>query len=133
MQEQVTTAAQLSHESDRAKIQAQLTHDDEAKGAQRQALLSYLEELRQREDEAGQAIRDSAFSDEVEACLPPADWSISAREIARRLDLRDAAGVDIFSIDPPGCVDWRVQTTPAIHSTSFAWRLQYEQRKASPL
>ena len=50
-------------------------------------------------------VRLEPFSDEVEACLPPADWSISAREIARRLDLRDAAGVDIFSIDPPGCVD----------------------------
>ena len=25
---------------------------------------------------------------------------------------------------------WRVQTTPAIHSTSFAWRLQHVQRKA---
>ena len=42
------------------------------------------------------------WSAAVEACLPPADFSISASEIAKRLDLRDEM---VCSIDPPNCRD----------------------------
>jgi exosome complex exonuclease DIS3/RRP44 len=42
------------------------------------------------------------FSADVLACLPPADWSVSATDRAGRRDLR---ALDICSVDPPGCKD----------------------------
>ena len=44
----------------------------------------------------------AAFSAEVMACLPPADWRIPPDVLARRTDLRK---LPIVSIDPPGCKD----------------------------
>ena len=48
------------------------------------------------------AIPCRAFSPEVLACLPPKDWTLSSDELAARTDLR---GLDIASVDPPGCKD----------------------------
>ena len=44
------------------------------------------------------------FSNKVLSCLPQEDskWTISSEEEAKRLDLR---GLNIWSIDPPGCKD----------------------------
>jgi exosome complex exonuclease DIS3/RRP44 len=42
------------------------------------------------------------FSADVIACLPPADWRITPENSAGRIDVR---GVDVCSIDPPGCKD----------------------------
>ena len=54
-------------------------------------------------------ISTQPFPAEALAGLPPADWSIPAAELARRLDLRHHGDADaeapICSIDPPGCVD----------------------------
>ena len=48
--------------------------------------------------------------EEVNECLPPADYQIPAEEVAKRTDFRKLC---IFSIDPPGsagggsaCRDW---------------------------
>lgn len=43
-----------------------------------------------------------SFSDEVMACLPPEDWTITAEIVAQRTDLRH---LPVVSIDPPGCKD----------------------------
>lgn len=43
-----------------------------------------------------------AFTPEVMACLPPADWQITEDVVAQRTDLR---GIPVVSIDPPGCKD----------------------------
>ncbi|CAK8988417.1 DIS3-like exonuclease 2 (hDIS3L2) [Durusdinium trenchii] len=40
--------------------------------------------------------------EEVNECLPPADYQIPAEEVAKRTDFRKLC---IFSIDPPGCED----------------------------
>jgi len=42
------------------------------------------------------------FSAAVMACLPPANWSITAENSVGRRDLRD---ICVMSIDPPGCKD----------------------------
>lgn len=42
------------------------------------------------------------FGADVLACLPPADWSITAANSVGRTDLRH---IDVCSIDPPGCKD----------------------------
>lgn len=43
-----------------------------------------------------------AFTPEVMACLPPADWQITEDVVAQRTDLRH---IPVVSIDPPGCKD----------------------------
>ncbi|KAH0473925.1 MAG: uncharacterized protein KVP18_002374 [Porospora cf. gigantea A] len=45
------------------------------------------------------------FANDVLRCLPPSDWSIPPEEIHRREDLRQAPGLTVCSIDPPGCRD----------------------------
>lgn len=47
-------------------------------------------------------IRHDAWSKAVEACLPGPDYEINELERAGRVDLR---GVNVCSIDPPGCTD----------------------------
>ena len=47
-------------------------------------------------------IPTAPFSPAVIACLPPADWSITASNSLGRVDLRH---LDVCSIDPPGCKD----------------------------
>lgn len=42
------------------------------------------------------------FSNKVMACLPPASWSISSKDLEGRADFR---ALPICSIDPPGCKD----------------------------
>ena len=42
------------------------------------------------------------FSQDVLACLPPADWSITPDNSRGRVDLR---GIPVCSVDPPGCKD----------------------------
>ena len=43
-----------------------------------------------------------AFTPEVMACLPPADWQITEDVVEQRTDLRY---LPVVSIDPPGCKD----------------------------
>ena len=43
-----------------------------------------------------------AFTSEVMACLPAADWKITPEVVAQRTDLRH---IPVVSIDPPGCKD----------------------------
>ncbi|CAE7690042.1 Dis3, partial [Symbiodinium sp. KB8] len=43
-----------------------------------------------------------AFSKAVMACLPPADWVVTAENSEGRRDLRD---LNVVSVDPPGCKD----------------------------
>lgn len=43
-----------------------------------------------------------AFTSEVMACLPAADWKITPEVVAQRSDLRH---IPVVSIDPPGCKD----------------------------
>ena len=69
MQEQMTQAAALSHQGARAALQAQLDQNDEEGEAQRRALNGYLEELKGREDEAGDRIRAAEFTQEVDALV----------------------------------------------------------------
>ena len=47
-------------------------------------------------------IPTAPFSPQVIACLPPADWTITAQNSKGRVDLRH---LDVCSIDPPGCKD----------------------------
>lgn len=47
-------------------------------------------------------IVNAPFSRDVMACLPPANWQVTAENSAGRVDLRD---IVICSIDPPGCKD----------------------------
>jgi exosome complex exonuclease DIS3/RRP44 len=42
------------------------------------------------------------FSDAVLKCLPPSDWKILEEDFKNRRDLR---GLNIMSVDPPGCTD----------------------------
>lgn len=44
----------------------------------------------------------SQFSEEVLSCLPKLPWIITEEDEKRRVDLR---GLDICSVDPPGCTD----------------------------
>lgn len=44
----------------------------------------------------------SQFSEEVLSCLPKLPWIITEEDEKRRVDLR---GIDICSVDPPGCTD----------------------------
>lgn len=50
----------------------------------------------------------------MRACLPAKGWTIPPAEIAKRLDLREAALV--CSVDPPGCVD----IDDALHVTALS-------------
>ena len=47
-------------------------------------------------------VSHEAFSNDVMACLPSADWKISPEVVAQRRDLRH---LPVVSIDPPGCKD----------------------------
>lgn len=69
MQERVAQAAVMTQQNERAALQQQLTQTDLHKQSQRQALLSYLDELKAREDEAGDAIRQPEFSHEVDSLV----------------------------------------------------------------
>ena len=55
------------------------------------------------------------FSADVIACLPPADWTITPENASAggRVDLR---GLDVCSIDPPGCKD----IDDALHARTVA-------------
>ncbi|XP_050293944.1 exosome complex exonuclease RRP44 [Anthonomus grandis grandis] len=44
----------------------------------------------------------SQFSEDVLACLPQLPWVITEEDEKKRVDLR---GIDICSVDPPGCTD----------------------------
>ncbi|CAH0546129.1 unnamed protein product [Brassicogethes aeneus] len=44
----------------------------------------------------------SQFSEEVLSCLPKLPWLITDDDVKKRVDLR---GIDICSVDPPGCTD----------------------------
>lgn len=44
----------------------------------------------------------NSFSQNVLACLPAMPWGLTDEDLRRRKDLR---GLDICSIDPPGCTD----------------------------
>lgn len=44
----------------------------------------------------------NSFSANVLACLPAMPWALTEEDIRRRKDLR---GLNICSIDPPGCTD----------------------------
>ncbi|XP_076263705.1 exosome complex exonuclease RRP44-like protein Dis3 [Rhynchophorus ferrugineus] len=47
-------------------------------------------------------IPHSQFSEDVLSCLPKLPWIITEDDVKKRVDLR---GIDICSVDPPGCTD----------------------------
>ena len=65
MQSEMEAAKMRAVAGDRAALQKQLDDRDGRAREEREALLSYIEELRSREDEAGEAIRGADFEADV--------------------------------------------------------------------
>ena len=66
MQDQVLSAQRVQARCERESLQTQLSSRDHTRSAERDDLAQYLDALRGRDDETGDALRSSAFATEVD-------------------------------------------------------------------
>ena len=66
MKQHAQAAQQAALKGEREAILGQLQNRDTSAAAERQALAGYLDELRSRDDEAGDAVRAPQFASDVE-------------------------------------------------------------------
>lgn len=100
MKTEMLAAKELAVQGDRAALQRELIARDQAARDERDALNGYLEQLRSRQDETGDAIRSSAFATDVDELAQRArDGGYDVSSAGGGVDIRDGgSSADVAKI-----------------------------------